>query len=213
MRFDPSRPQRTMAELGAGLRLCRGSDLVITETAHEMIVHHAYRLHVSVTDRRSHEREPSAFQVRTHRVGLLRLRRNLTHAPPMVFLRAIADELPHVGVERSKFLLNFEESMCVPERCGNLDAVANDSAVGQEPLQVPPLVTGNLSRVEAFERGTIMFTLPQDSHPREPGLRALEDQELEQPSIVVLRDSPFSVMVLHHERIGRGPPASHLSVR
>src|SRR5439155_4792453 len=98
---------RPVTRRGFDISGCDPSNLVMSEAANEVVVHHPYRLHVGIADRRSHECESSPLQIRAHRVGLFRPRGNLTHALPTIPPGPVADELPHVRVERSGFLLNI----------------------------------------------------------------------------------------------------------
>ena len=58
----------------------------------------------------------------------------------------------------------------------------------------------NRGRVEVTERGAVPRALAEDRAPAQPGLRALEREQLEQPCVLVLGRSPLDVVVLDHER-------------
>src|SRR5262249_11282810 len=89
----------------------------------------------------------------------------------------------------------------------------DDVGVGQERADLGCSVGGDLPRVEAVESAPVARPLPEDRDPREPGLRALEAQELEEPPVVVERYAPLAVVVRAVKGIsGSGPAATDASV-
>src|SRR5688572_12572043 len=60
------------------------------------------------------------------------------------------------------------------------------------------------------ERAPVVFPLGEDRVPRQAGLRALEDQELEQRAVVAHRHAPLAVVIRDRERIARPAAAARL---
>jgi hypothetical protein len=54
---------------------------------------------------------------------------------------------------------------------------------------------GYESDVEVIKRFAIILSFPQDGFPAKAGLGPLQDQEFEQGAIMVLRHSPFTVVI------------------
>src|SRR5439155_7059353 len=97
--------------------------------------------------------------------------------------RPAADERPQVCVEAPE----LERRSGVPDRGFDLRAVADDSGVGQEPLDVTRPERSDALDVEPRERLPVALPLAQDRRPGEACLCALEDEELEEVSFVVRR--------------------------
>src|SRR6185437_1936384 len=66
----------------------------------------------------------------------------------------------------------------------DLEAVADDAGIGEEPFAVTLVEGGDLVDVEAGEGLGESLALPEDGEPGEPGLVDLQDQPLEQHAVV-----------------------------
>jgi hypothetical protein len=62
---------------------------------------------------------------------------------------------------------------------------------------------------EGFAEGR---TLAEDRQPREPGLEALEGEQLEEGVVAVQRTPPLLVVIGDVERVGRAPAAAQATV-
>ena len=111
--------------------------------------------------------------------------------------------MPQVAVERSEFGLHFQKRLCVLHYRQNLQAVAHNAFIIHQRVHLPLVVTGNLLYVEVVERRAIIFALLENGVPTEAGLRALEDKELEQHAVVMLRDAPFAIVIENGEIVRR----------
>jgi hypothetical protein len=58
-------------------------------------------------------------------------------------------------------------------------------------------------------KASVGVALPEDGQPTHSGLRTLQNEKLEEPTVVVLGDAPFLIVVLDVKRIA-GPPAAAL---
>src|SRR5262249_2407914 len=85
----------------------------------------------------------------------------------------------------------------------NLETIANDAVVFKQLLNPTPAIPGDLCRIESVERRAIIVALAQDRVPAQPCLCTLENQEFEQHAIIVLRHTPFFVVVAHRKFIAR----------
>jgi len=173
----------------------------------EVVVHHAGRLHEGVADRRADEFEAALEQVLAHRVALRRARRDFGHSAAPIHDRAAADKGPEVAIERAELLLHGEKGLRVRDCGGDLQAVAHDTRVGEEARDLAGVVTRDLPGVEIIEGAAVVFALVQDCGPTEPGLGALEDEELEQRAVVMQGHAPFGVVV-GEIRLGVSPGAT-----
>ena len=66
--------------------------------------------------------------------------------------------------------------------------------------------------IELIEDLAVALALAQDRVPAQAGLRALQDEELEDGAVVVQRDAPLLVVVAHGQLVAR-PPTAYRFVR
>src|SRR5438552_3098623 len=190
---------------------CEARAVAVAEAGDEMVVHHARRLHVGVDDRRADEVEASRSQVQAQPLGLPRARRQLADRGPAVLDRSPVDEAPYVCVERAEILLHGEEGARVLDRGRDFHPVPDDAWVGEEAAGVAGPEASHPLGVEARIGAAVALAPREDGEPREPGLRSLEDQELEHRPVVVDRHAPLLVVVGNVERPLRpGPRAASL---
>src|SRR3972149_4033647 len=149
-----------------------------------MVVHQADRLHECVTDGRPDELEAAPHEVLRQGLRDPRPRRHLPDGMPAVADRMPADEAPQVRVEGSELLLHGEERPGALHRALDLGAVANDPLVAEQPADGGGAEARNPAGIEPGERLAISVALAQDRQPGEPGLCALEYEELEQLPVV-----------------------------
>src|SRR5262245_33820063 len=90
--------------------------------------------------------------------------------------------------------------------------MAHDAVVSQQTTNIRRREASHLPRVEASEGLPIAFALPKDGQPAQTGLRAFQDEELEEPTIVVLGDTPLLIVVLDVKRVA-SPTAAALHPR
>src|SRR5216683_48372 len=121
-------------------------------------------------------------------------------------------EAPKVGVERAEFPPDFEERTRVAYRRFDLEAVAHDSGVGHQSVHVAGAEARDLCGVEPGEGSAVIVALVEDRRPGKSRLRAFEDQELEQPPVVVDRHSPFLVVIAEVLLAAQGPGATAFGV-
>jgi hypothetical protein len=89
-----------------------------------------------------------------------------------------------------------------------LQPVAHDGPVAEQALNVARLEPRHPLNVEARERAAVALALVQDRRPREPGLSALEHEQLEQVPLVVGRNAPLLVVVDHIQGVVLGDPGA-----
>ena len=104
---------------------------------------------------------------------------------PGIMPRAAARELPDVLIEAAELFLDRKKCASVVDGGGDFQAVADDSRVGQEPPNLFAAVTRDLLRVEPVKHLAEMLALSQNGVPAQAGLRAFQDEEFEEPPIVV----------------------------
>src|SRR5262249_19623806 len=92
----------------------------------------------------------------------------------------------------------------------DLEPVADDARIPEQAAHLAGTEARDLLGIEAGERRAVGLALVEDRAPREAGLGALEDQELELLAIVVDRRSPFAIVVRDHQGIIRRPLAASL---
>src|SRR5687767_229080 len=182
-------------------------DLAPPEAAGEMIVHHAGGLHERIADRGSYEPEPVGLEIAAQPARDLRLGRHLARLAPPVLHRTAVDESPQVRVERAVLTLDGQHRPCVGDGGRDLGAIAHDAGIAEQCPRAGGGEPRHRARIEPGKRASIGRALGEDRRPAEPRLRALEDEELEQPPVVVHRHAPFLVVIALHRRT-RGPRAA-----
>ena len=88
----------------------------------------------------------------------------------------------------------------------------DDRRVAEQPLDVAFVEPGDAFDREARERLPETLALAQDRQPREPGLEALEGEELEQRVVAALLAAPLLVVVGPVERVVPAPAAASRAV-
>ena len=99
-------------------------------------------------------------------------------------------------------LLHGQEGARIGDGGGDLQAIAHDPGVGEQPADLARVVAGDAAGVEAVEGGAVRAPLVEDGFPGQPGLRALEDEHLEQAPVVTEGDAPLRVVI---GGLGRAP--------
>src|SRR5215831_308281 len=162
-----------------------------------------------VYDSRTHEAEPTMFQVPAEGIGFGRSGGNLLHGFPVVHFRLAADEAPRIRVKTSELFLNCKKRPRVAY--GRLDflPVSNDAWIEQQLLYAFLGKSCHFVGIKLRESAAIAFTLVQDDRPAQSGLRPFENKELEMFAVIVDRDSLFPIMIFEHQRIAfADPPTS-----
>jgi hypothetical protein len=119
-----------------------------------------------------------------------------------------ADELPEEGVGSARLVAEREEGPRILDRALDLETVADDAGIGEERPHLGRSIGRHLRGIEVREGAAIVLALLEDGGPGEPRLRALEDQELEEPPLVVERGPPLPVVILLHHRVASRPAAA-----
>lgn len=159
-----------------------------------MVVHHPGRLHQGIADGGADELEATLQQVAAHRVGFGGAGRDVREAAPTILFRLAADEAPEVGVE-GRFFLEPEKNFRILNRGSDLQAVAHDSGVAEQPPHFARAVTSDLLGAKAIERLAIIFALLENGIPAQSGLGAFENEELEEDAVIVHRHAPFLIVI------------------
>ena len=87
----------------------------------------------------------------------------------------------------------------------DLGAVAHDSGIRHQPLDVGVAERGDDLGVEAVERLAEGRALAQDGRPGQPGLEGLEADPLVEPVLVAHGHAPLGVVVVAQQRVDRRP--------
>src|SRR5207249_3279772 len=90
----------------------------------------------------------------------------------------------------------------------DLGAIAHDSLILHQPLDVRPGVSGDLCRIETVEGAAKVLALAQDGDPRKPSLKSVEHELLVECAIVVFGYTPFPIVIGDIERVLSGPGAA-----
>jgi len=173
-----------------------------------VIIHHADRLHQRVADGRADKGEAKPLEIAAQQVRRVRPRGHLLQPAPRVLPRRAVYVAPQKGIERTVRLLDIEHAARVADRGVDLEPVAHNAGVGQQTRRVGLAVPGDTRDVEAVERRAVVLAFAQDRQPTQSGLCALEDQELEQPPVVMQRNAPLAVVVRLIQRVAAAPGAA-----
>src|SRR5262245_21517612 len=179
----------------------------MTKAVHQVIVHHANSLHERVTNRRTDKFEAPFLQISAHGFRFWRLCRYLFHRLPVIQNRHVTHKLPDEVAESLKLFLNSQERLSICHGGLDLQAVANDSSIAHQLLLLANPVPGNLTGIKVVEGDPIICATLQNRQPTQSSLSALQNQKLEQESIVPNRNAPFKIVIISIELIPLSPLA------
>ena len=169
-----------------------------------MVIDHAGCLHERVANRGADEFESTAQQVTTHGVGFGSTRRYVSYGPPPILNWIAAKQTPKISVEASEFFFDVEKPFRVLDRSGDFQPVSHDAIVAEQSLDLSLAIAGNLFRAKSIERFSVVLAFPQNGVPAQSRLRAFQNKEFEEYSIVVYRNAPF-LIVICNGWFSRGP--------
>src|ERR1700674_4714400 len=161
------------------------ADVSISETADQVIVDHADRLHVPVDHRRSDEAEPAALEIAAESVRLGGRCRNFAERGPPILPWPSIDKLPAICIEASEFLLHGQKGLSVPHGGRDLRPVPDDRRIGGQLLDSRLGVARDFLRIELAEGAAVALALVEHDRPTEPRLRGLENEEFEVSAVIV----------------------------
>ena len=191
----------------------RTLELSEPEATDGVIVDQADRLHEGVAHRRTDEPKTAPLEVSAEPPRYLGLGRDLTHALPACNLRRALDERPAVGVQAAPFGGHLQDSPRVRDCRLDLQSVADDSRVGQQPGDRLVAESGDYGGVEAGERALVSLAFVEDRGPRQARLGPFEHEHLEQMAIVVRGRPPLFVVIREVQRVARRHPAAAGQIR
>ena len=181
--------------------------LRVPEAINDMVIDHPSRLHKSVANRRPYELEAALSQILAHRIRFFGGAWNVAHALPCILHRCVIDELPNIGVEAAKMPLHLDKSFGIHDGGLDLQSVAYDPGIAEQFSELPLSVSRDLAWLEIVKGAAVALALSQYGDPAQPCLRAFENEQLEQSSIIVERATPFTVVVGDVKRVIGCPAA------
>ena len=122
--------------------------------------------------------------------------------------RTAIDEGPEPAREAAVLRGERQERTSVGHDGRELAAMADEARVPHPNLDLHRPEARNLPRVEVGEDPSVTLALTEHRDPSQAGLRALEDQLLEQQPVIVDRHAPLVVMIRHVERVIPAPGAT-----
>ncbi len=164
-----------------------------------MVVHHANRLHVGINNGAAHELETPLLQIVAQGVGFRGGGRDVLHDLAAVPQGLAAYKPPNICIEAAKLLLDGQECLGVAHGGTDLQAISYDPGVPQQVLDFPFAEASDPDRGEVGESFPMTVSFFENGGPTQPGLGALQDEELEVLVIIVDRNSPFVVVVFQIE--------------
>ena len=191
--------------------LGKGRDGLVPPAGHDMVIDHADRLHEGIDDGRAAELEAALFQVLGDFGGKRRFGGKLILAAKLILDRRAIDEIPEIMAEAA-LILQGKKSLRRGDRGFDLGAIADDAFILHQGGELGRFVARNLAGIEMVEGFAETFAPPQDRDPGKTGLKTVEDEFLEERPVVVLRHTPFLVVIGEIERVSAGPDAARLAV-
>src|SRR6476646_3112233 len=183
------------------------AELAVAEAVGRVVVDQTHCLHERVADGRAHETESPGLEILAKRVRFRGAGRQLAEPLPAIHPGGSADESPDVRVKAPELALHGEERPRVRDRALDLEPVAHDPRVSEQPGRAGRGVPRDPGGVEAREHLAIARALLEDRFPAEARLRAFEGQELEERALVVNGDAPLGVVV-GDAKLGARPAAA-----
>src|SRR5690606_10212117 len=96
----------------------------------------------------------------------------------------------------AEFLLHLEKALRVRDRGLDLQLVADDAGICEQPLYRARVEARHPRGVETGERAAVARPLAQHGAPAQARLGRLEDQELVMLVVVVDRNTPFPIVIV-----------------
>src|SRR6516165_10253990 len=171
-----------------------------------MVIDHTRSLHEGVRDGRTHELEAALLQVLAYGVRLRRASRDLLERAPGVDERSAANELPEISVEAAEFVLHSQHGTGVLHGGIDLQAIANNAGVGEKLPHLALSIPRDCRSIKVVKGSPVVVPLLENSLPAQACLGAFQDEELEEPSVVMDRNAPLLVVVEDH-KVTLGPTA------
>lgn len=110
------------------------------------------------------------------------------------------------AIERPVLAPHREQRARVADRRADLTGVTYDSGIAEQAPHVPRGEARDLHGIEPRERAAVPVALVEDRLPREAGLCAFEDEQLEEPAVLVDGDTPLPIVVHDIARVGEVDP-------
>lgn len=170
-------------------------NLGMARAGRQVVVDHAGGLHEGVADGRADELEAGPAQRLAHRIRLRRFGRHFGQRRALVLDRRAIDKAPEEFAERLPVGGQRQVGTGVLDGGGDLGAVADDAGIGEQRGDFLVAIAGDQRRFETVEGAPVVFPLLEYRRPRQAGLRAFEDQQFEEGTVVMERDAPFLVVV------------------
>jgi hypothetical protein len=118
--------------------------------------------------------------------------------------------LPDIPIERSEFFLHCQKGLRIGHRRLDLQPIADDAGIIQEPHFPGGCELSYLGRIKPGKGLPIAFPSSKDCVPAEAGLRAFEQQHFKKPPIVMHRPPPLPVVIPNHMGFVPSPETSRL---
>ena len=163
--------------------------------------------YIRIANKSSDKTETTLLKVATHRIGFRPCAPARRPGLRPIHFRTPADELPDVSSK-------LPNSFCTARNAFALLIVSRSSVdcvrcrLGEQPALGARVEARDLARIETRECLPVRVALSKNRDPAQARLRALERQHLEEPAIVVHRDTPFAIVVANVKRIGSAPGAA-----
>src|SRR4029079_4160044 len=132
--------------------------------------------------------------------------RQLPERTPAIHARRPAQQGPQIGVERAEFALNLEEGLRIADRTVDLETIANNPWILEQPLNLGWREARHPRRIEIGECSPVVLALLEDRLPAQARLRTFEREELEERAVVVNRHPPLVIVV--HDADWRSSPGA-----
>ena len=180
--------------------------------AHQMVVHHAHRLHEGMHDGGAAEAEPFRLKGAGDGTRDLCLGGDAGPVRRPALDRPALDEVPQEAREAGAALLDGEKGAGARDGPDDLGAVPDDPGILHQPLDIGLREPCDGLRLEPGEGPAEALAPPQDGDPGQAGLEPVEDQFLVQGPAVTLGHAPFGVVISDVDRVEPGPPAARAAV-
>ena len=170
-----------------------------------MVIHHSRCLHERIANRGAAKAKPALLHILAHRIGMLRAHRNLVLALPLIVNGFVTGELPDVFIKSSKLFLDFKKTLSVIDGAVNFELISNDTCIIQELLNFRFLILRDFDIIKIVKSFSEIFSFIQDGTPAQSGLKSIEQNKFKMLMIIMHRNSPFGIMIFHHELRGKTP--------
>ena len=163
-----------------------------------MVVYHTNRLHKGVNNRWSDKFKTFFEKSVAELFGKGRKGWNSCHSSVFIDDGFVVDKAPTKSVEATILFLDSKNRVGICDSGMNLQLITNNAFILKKRLEFSFVIPSNRLDIEVVKSFSEVFALIENRSPAKSCLHRFQGQSFEECLVIVARNSPFVVMVIHH---------------